>query len=75
MKASEILEGLSANEARLLLTMEKLNGRATPEQVFEVGGFEQLVEVMNAASWQQSKGTLQISEVARKVYSLKGKEA
>ena len=75
MIASEILEGLSANEARLLLALQKLNGRATPEQVFEAGGFEQLVEVMNAGSWLQSKGALQISEVARKVYSLKNREA
>ena len=74
MKASEILEGLSANEARLLLALDRLNGRATPEKVFEAGGFGQLVEVMNAASWLQSKGALRISEVARKVYSLRSKD-
>jgi phenylalanyl-tRNA synthetase alpha chain len=74
MNASEILEGLSSNEARLMLALNRLNGRATPEEVFETGEFEQQVEVMNAASWLQSKGALQISEVARKVYSLKGRE-
>jgi phenylalanyl-tRNA synthetase alpha chain len=72
MNASEIREGLSANEARLLLALNRLNGHATPEQAFEAGGFEQLVEVMNAGSWLQSKGLVRISEVARKVYSLKG---
>lgn len=75
MNTSEILEGLSANEARLMLALNRLNGRATPEEVFEAGGFGQLVEVMNSASWLQSKGALQISEVARKVYSLKSREA
>lgn len=75
MNTSEILEGLSANEARLMLALNRLNGRADPEEVFRAGGFGQLVEVMNAASWLQSKGALQISEVARKVYSLKSREA
>lgn len=75
MNASEILAGLSANESRLLLALNRLNGKATPEQVFEAGGFGQPVEVMNAGSWLQSKGAVVISEVARKVYSLKGREA
>ncbi len=75
MNASELLEGLSANEARLLLALNRLNGRADPEEVFRTGGFGQLVEVMNAASWLQSKGALQIFEVARKVYSLKSQDA
>lgn len=75
MNTSEILEGLSANEARLMLALNRLNGRATPEEVFEAGGFGQLVEVMNAASWLQSKEAIQISEVARKVYSLRSREA
>ncbi|WP_019177750.1 phenylalanine--tRNA ligase subunit alpha [Methanomassiliicoccus luminyensis] len=71
MNVSEILEGLSANEAKLLLALDSLHGKGTPEQVFAAGGFEQPVEVMNAASWLQSKGLVQISEMARKVYSLK----
>lgn len=75
MKATEILESLSPNEARLMLTLDRLNGRATPDAVFEAGGFGQLVEVMNAASWLQSKGAVRISEVARKVYSLRSREA
>jgi phenylalanyl-tRNA synthetase alpha chain len=75
MSASEIIEGLSPNEARLMLALHRLNGCAAPEDVFEAGGFSQLVEVMNAASWLQSKGALQIYEVARKVYSLRSTEA
>ena len=71
MNASEILTGLSANESKLLLALDRLNGRADPERIFETGGFSQLVEVMNAGSWLQSKGAVVISEVARKVYSIK----
>ncbi len=73
MKASEILEGLSVNEKRLLLALDQLNGTASPEEVFQKGGFEQKVEVMNAASWLASKGLVTIDETARKVYSLKDK--
>jgi phenylalanyl-tRNA synthetase alpha chain len=75
MNASDIIEGLSPGEARLLLALNSLNGQATPEMVCEAGGFGQLVEVMNAASWLQSKGALSMSEVARKVYSLRSREA
>lgn len=71
MNASEILTGLSANESKLLLALDSLHGKAAPEQVFEAGGFSQLVEVMNAGSWLQAKGAITISEVARKVYSIK----
>ena len=71
MNASEILTGLSANESKLLLALDRLNGRADPKRIFEAGGFSQLVEVMNAGSWLQSKGAVVISEVARKVYSIK----
>jgi len=71
MNASEILTGLSANESKLLLALDRLNGRADPEQIFEAGDFTQLVEVMNAGSWLQAKGAVVISEVARKVYSIK----
>ena len=45
MNASEILTGLSANESKLLLALDQLDGKAAPEQVFEAGGFSQLVEV------------------------------
>ncbi len=71
MNISEILAGLSANESKLLLALDRLNGKASPEQVFEAGDFDQMVEVMNAGSWLQSKGAVAISEVARKVYSIK----
>ena len=71
MNASEILAGLSANESKLLLALDRLHGKAAPEQVFEAGGFSQMVEVMNAGSWLQAKGAVEISEAARKVYSIR----
>ncbi|MCG7840596.1 MAG: phenylalanine--tRNA ligase subunit alpha [Methanomassiliicoccales archaeon] len=71
MKATDVLEGLSYSEKNVLVTLQRLNGRASPDKVFEEGGFQQLVEVMNAASWLQSKGALEIEESARKTYCLK----
>lgn len=66
-----MLEGLSHSEKKVLVTLQRLEGRAPPEKIFEEGGFQQLVEVMNAASWLQSKGALDIEESARKAYALK----
>ncbi len=71
MNATEVLEGLSHSEKKVLVALQKLEGRASPEKVFEAGEFQQLVEVMNAASWLQSKGAVEIEESARKAYSLR----
>jgi len=71
MNATEVLEGLSHSEKKVLVALQKLEGRASPEKVFEAGDFQQLVEVMNAASWLQSKGALEIEESARKAYALR----
>ncbi|MCK5559510.1 MAG: hypothetical protein KAJ51_02910, partial [Thermoplasmata archaeon] len=59
---SELIEELSNNEKKVLLTLQKLGKVATPEQVVQKGGFKQLVEVMNAASWLQSKNLVTITE-------------
>ena len=74
MNASEVLEGLSYQEKRVLQTLQKTGSGVTPEHVLEAGGFTQLVEVMNGASWLQSKGIISIEESSQKVYSLKSKE-
>ncbi|MBP7087484.1 MAG: phenylalanine--tRNA ligase subunit alpha [Methanomassiliicoccales archaeon] len=71
MNATEVLEGLSHSEKKVLVALQKLEGRASPEKVFEAGDFQQLVEVMNAASWLQSKGAVEIEESARKAYVLR----
>ena len=71
MNATEVLEGLSHSEKKVLVALQKLEGRASPEKVFEAGDFQQLVEVMNASSWLQSKGAVDIEESARKAYALR----
>jgi phenylalanyl-tRNA synthetase alpha chain len=53
--SSELIEELSNTEKKVLLTLHKLSKTATPEQLLQKGGFKQLVEVMNAASWLQSR--------------------
>jgi len=50
MNATEVLEGLSHSEKKVLVALQMLEGRASPEKVFETGDFQQLVEVMNASS-------------------------
>ncbi|MBM4237601.1 MAG: phenylalanine--tRNA ligase subunit alpha, partial [Euryarchaeota archaeon] len=74
MKASEILDSLSSQERRVLLTLERIGGKGSPEEIFDRGGFEHLVEVMNAASWLQSKELVRIDESAKKLYSIQNKE-
>jgi phenylalanyl-tRNA synthetase alpha chain len=74
MNAARILEGLSHQEKKVLLSLQDLSGSATPEQLFEKGDFEQLVEVMNAASWLQSKGLVRIEEQAFKQYAINNRE-
>jgi len=71
MNAAEVLEGLSHSEKKVLATLHGLGGRASPDDIFKAGEFQQLVEVMNAASWLQSKGAVDIDESAHKTYCLK----
>ena len=74
MKASEVLQELSPQEKRVLITLQQIGKEATPEEIFGAGGFSQQVEVMNAASWLQSKGLVGIQESAKKSYFLKDRE-
>ncbi len=73
MSATQLLDGLSYPERKVLLTLEGLDGGASPERVFEAGHFQQLVEVMNASSWLQSKGLIEIKESAQKYFSLRSR--
>ena len=70
MNISEILAGLSASESEAIASSGPPQWKGVAGQVFEAGD-DQMVEVMNAGSWLQSKGAVAISEVARKVYSIK----
>ncbi len=74
MDVSEIIEGLSSNEKRLLITLSGMKDESSAQQVFETGDFSQMVEVMNAASWLESKGLLNLRESVKKFYSLSGPE-
>jgi phenylalanyl-tRNA synthetase alpha chain len=74
MNASQVLEGLSYQEKKVLLALRKTGDGASPEKVLEAGGFSQLVEVMSGANWLQSKGLIEMKEATQKVYSLRSKE-
>lgn len=68
MSSSAVLEGLSHNEKRLLLALEREGGRSTPEKLLANSDFQLEVEIMNAASWLQSKGLLTIEESSERFY-------
>lgn len=70
MDLNKTIEELSQNEKRVLLTLEKLKGKASPEEILKNGDFTQEVEVMNASSWLQSKKLVKIEDHIKTVYSL-----
>ncbi|MCX6664502.1 MAG: phenylalanine--tRNA ligase subunit alpha [Euryarchaeota archaeon] len=73
MDFDKIIQELSQNEKKVLLTLKKLNGSASPQELVKQGDFTQVAEVMNAASWLQSKKLVAIEDHITTVYSL-GKE-
>jgi phenylalanyl-tRNA synthetase alpha chain len=73
MDENKILKELSTNEKKVLLTLNKLNGQASPKNIFQSGDFNKEVEVMNASSWLQSKRLVKIEDHIKTVYNL-GKE-
>lgn len=73
MADEDVLEQLSYSEKKVLKALNTLK-TSTPENIQKEGGFDQVVEVMNAASWLQAKGLVEIREVIRKNYSLKRKD-
>ena len=73
MDLNKIIQELSQNEKKVLLTLKKLNGKASPQELVKQGDFTQDAEVMNAASWLQSKKLVAIEDHITTVYSL-GKE-
>lgn len=70
MNMSEVLEGLSYNEKRLLLALEETGGTSTPADLIESGRFDLEVEIMGAASWLSSKGLAHIKERSFKFFEL-----
>ena len=73
MDLDKTIKELSHNEKKVLLTLKKLKGKASPEDILKNGDFQQEVEVMNASSWLQSKKLVKVEEHIKTVYSL-GKE-
>jgi len=69
----KIKDELSFNEIKVLLTIKSMDF-ATPEQLVQKGGFRQLVEVMNAISWLQSKQLVHVSEEVEISYTLAKKQ-
>lgn len=67
---SGLLSGLSYNEKRLLLALDKIGGKGTPAELVSAGGFGLEVEVMGSASWLQSKGLAHIDEKSSVFYAL-----
>ena len=67
---AEILEGLSYNEKKLLLALEATKGNASPSDLIANGQFALEVEIMNAASWLDSKGLAKINEDTEKFFIL-----
>ena len=67
---SELLSGLSYNEKRLLLALDRMGGKGTPAQLIAEGGFSLEVEVMGSASWLQSKSLAVIKEDVARFYAL-----
>ena len=65
----KIINELSLYEKEVLLALHSFKGKATPEDIAKknVGS---LVKVMNASSWLQSKGLVDINERLEITYSL-----
>ncbi len=70
MEISEVIEGLSYNERRLLLALNDLGGEASPSKLVWEGKFDLEVEVMGAASWLASKGLVKMEEDVQKFFEL-----
>ena len=73
MDIYKTINELSHNEKKVLLSLDKLKGKASPEEILINGDFNQEVEVMNASSWLQSKKLIKIEDHIKTIYSL-GKE-
>ena len=73
MAEKDIAESLNFFEKKVLKALHELK-RASPEQILAESGLSQLVEVMNASSWLNAKGLVNIEEQIVKSYTLKKPE-
>ncbi len=70
MDMSEVLEGLSYNEKRLLLALSEAGGCSTPLDLISAGKFDLEVEIMGSASWLASKGLVDLKEESHRVFEI-----
>ncbi|MCL2318165.1 MAG: phenylalanine--tRNA ligase subunit alpha [Methanomassiliicoccaceae archaeon] len=75
MTSKELIDGLSYNERKLLLALEKMKGSSSPSELIKEGIFALEVEVMGAASWLESKGLVKIDEKVQKFFEVSDKNA
>ena len=75
MNMKEVLDGLSYNEKKLLLALDRNGGRGSPADMIAGGDFSLEVEVMGSASWLASKGLAEIKESSERSYALTDPEA
>jgi phenylalanyl-tRNA synthetase alpha chain len=73
MAEKDVAEQLNFFEKKVLKALHEL-GQASPEDILQRSGLNQMVEVMNASSWLQAKGLVKIDEVIVNSYSLKDTE-
>ncbi len=69
VRVPELSHALSYLEKKVLLALKE-HDASTPEEIVKAGGFKELVEVMNAASWLVSKGLVTMKERVQRHYSL-----
>ena len=71
MNLEKTVKELSQNEKKVLLTLNELKGKGSPQELLEKGGFSQEVEVMNASSWLLSKKLVKkVVDTTRKKYDV-----
>jgi phenylalanyl-tRNA synthetase alpha chain len=73
MEIEKTIKELSQNEKKVLLALQKLQGKGSLKEIVKTGEFSLEVEVSNAASWLQSKKLVVMENSIKTVYSL-GKE-
>ncbi len=61
---------LSRFEKMTLLALQELEGEGAPEEIAETGDFEQTAQVMNAVSWLNSKGLVEVEDDETRYFSL-----
>jgi phenylalanyl-tRNA synthetase alpha chain len=73
MSERDVVESLNFFEKKVLKALHELKS-ASPDQIQTKSGLSQLVEVMNASSWLNAKGLVNIEEHIVKTYTLKKPE-